>query len=266
MEKQRVLHIDQLHLGYRSKNKADVVLAEGLTQSFYTGELTTILGVNGIGKSTLIRTLTGLQQPLSGRLFLGDQKLDNLSDQERAKRLSLVLTRQSAPPNLLVREVLALGRQPYLPWWGKMNEEDQELIASVAKQLQLLPFLEKNCNQISDGQLQKVLLGRALVQNTPLVLLDEPTTHLDLEHKAELFLLLKKLVQTDHKSILFSTHDIEWALQVADRIWLIDGENNPCVTPSEFVKSGALDDLFSAGFVRFDPQDQRFQLQQNRYL
>jgi len=266
MDKTSVLHTEKLRIGYRSKNKADVVLAEGLTQTFYAGELTAILGVNGIGKSTLIRTLTGLQQPLSGGLLLGDQELSSLSDQERAKRLSLVLTRQSAPPNLLVREVLALGRQPYLRWWGKMNEQDQELILAEADQLHLLPFLEKNCNQISDGQLQKVLLGRALVQNTPLVLLDEPTTHLDLEHMAELFLLLKKLVRSENKSILFSTHDIEWALQVADRIWLIDGKSNPHTTPSEFVKSGTLEALFSAGFVRFDPQDERFQLQQNRYL
>ena len=261
-----VLRTKNLSIGYSNKKSGLIRVAEGLNYTLKKGQLAAVVGVNGIGKSTLIKSIAGLIPPVQGNILLSNQDLSDLRDEDRAREISLVLTRRNAAPNLLVSEVLALGRQPYLPWWGKLGPEDQRQIEKVSEQLSLHPLLHRNCGELSDGQLQKVFLGRALVQDTPLILLDEPTTHLDMEHKAEILLLLKYLAKEENKAILFSTHDLEWALEVCDSIWLLNGAENPVCTSSEFVQTGLYSSLFSDDFVFFDQKTQRFRLQQNRYL
>ena len=261
MEKNAPLDIQKLDIGYSGKGKSSISVAQNLSHQFTSGELLALVGVNGIGKSTLIKTLAGLTPALEGKILLQGQEVERYSHLQRARLLSLVLTRKNAAPNLLVKEVLALGRQPYLNWWGQLQDEDHRIIEEVNKLLSLHSLLEKNCTELSDGQLQKVLLGRAIVQDTPLILLDEPTTHLDLEHKAELLHLLKKLCREKGKTILYSTHDIEWALEISDRIWFMDGKDNPVFTPEEGIASGLFDRLFSPEFLQFDRQNRRFKLQ-----
>ena len=261
-----VLSTRNLSIGYPIKKAGVRRVADGLNYSLEKGQLAAVVGVNGIGKSTLIKSVAGLIPPVEGEVYLSNQKLSGLRDADRARQISLVLTRRQAAPNLLVSEVLALGRQPYLPWWGQLGKKDQQQIEKVSEQLSLPPLLQRNCNELSDGQLQKVFLGRALVQDTPLILLDEPTSHLDMEHKAEILLLLKKMVSEEDKAIVFSTHDLEWALEVCDSIWLLNGAENPVCSPAEFVRSGLYSSLFSDDFVSFDQETQRFRLQQNRYL
>ena len=261
-----LLQARHLSIGYRNKDSEDITLAKNLSYDLHRGKLVSVVGVNGIGKSTLIKTLSGLIPPLKGEITLSEQPLDEQENEKRAKLLSLVLTRKNSVPNLLVSELLALGRQPYLPWWGKLSKEDRDQIEEVVQLLSLEKLQKKNCNELSDGQLQKVYLGRALVQDTPVILLDEPTTHLDMEHRAEILLLLKELVLKKQKAILFSTHDLEWALQVCHSIWLINGKDNPDCSPQEFIDSGLYSSLFSDDFIAYDPKDKRFKLQQNRYL
>ena len=261
MEKNALFDIQNLNIGYSGKGKSSITVAKNLNHQFKSGELLALVGVNGIGKSTLIKTLTGLNPALSGELRLYGQELSAYSNAKRAQLISLVLTRKNAAPNLLVKEVLALGRQPYLNWWGQLQGEDHRIIQEVSSLLSLDRLLEKNCTELSDGQLQKVLLGRAIVQDTPLILLDEPTTHLDLEHKAELLRLLKQLCREKGKTILYSTHDIEWALEISDRMWFMDGKDNPVFTPEEGIASGLFDRLFSPEFLQFDRQNRRFKLQ-----
>ena len=206
-----------LSVGYKAK-KTVTAIAENLNFNFREGKLITLIGANGIGKSTLLRTLTGLQKPLSGEVFLNGKNIQAYSASDLAQNLSMVLTEKLPPSNLSVFELVALGRQPYTNWIGKLAPLDIEKVIHAIQLTEIEHLSDKKHHEISDGQLQKVLIARALAQDTPLIILDEPTTHLDLLHKVSLFKLLKKLTGETGKCILFSTHDIDLALQLSDEM------------------------------------------------
>ena len=165
------------------------------------------MGINGSGKSTLLRTLAGLQKALEGEVYLDKRKITAIDPVQRSKTLSLVLTNQQISKNLTVLELVALGRQPYTNWLGTLTDSDKEHILEAIRATELENFKNTSCFELSDGQFQRALIARALAQNTEIILLDEPTTHLDLHHKASIFLLLKKTVAKLNSVINNFTHE-----------------------------------------------------------
>lgn len=216
------------------------------------GELCAIVGVNGIGKSTLLRTLGNVQPKLSGSIQINQKDLEEFTAMDLAAELSVVLTEPIASKNLTVLELIALGRLPYTNWLGTLNEKDKTQIEYCLQQLDSKELQHKHCHELSDGQLQRVLIARAMVQDTELILLDEPTTHLDLYHKVQIFKLLKRLAQEHEKTILFTTHEIDLAIQLCDKIIILDGVENPFGQPCELIENGAFDRLFPSDMIAFD--------------
>ncbi|HQK41196.1 MAG TPA: ABC transporter ATP-binding protein, partial [Flavobacterium alvei] len=194
MENKIILQTSNLSIGYTSKKEKNSI-ASNINLSLEKGKLIALIGANGIGKSTLLRTITGIQKPLSGTVFLNKKNIHELDSLTLAQNLSVVLTEKLPPSNLTVWELVALGRQPYTNWIGTLTENDITKINEAIALTQIEHSASKKHYEISDGQLQIVLISRALAQDTPLIILDEPTTHLDLLHKVALLRLLKKLTQ-----------------------------------------------------------------------
>ena len=255
-----ILFTKNLSIGYATK-KEKIVIAENLNLNLAQGKLIALIGGNGIGKSTLLRTLCGIQQPLSGEVFLNEKALNSYSPLALAQQLSLVLTEKLPPSNLTVYELVALGRQPYTNWLGKLSENDINQINRAIELTQITSLTEKKHFEISDGQLQKVLVARALAQDTPLIILDEPTTHLDLLHKVSLFKLLKKLSQETNKCILFSTHDIDLAIQLADEMIVMTEGNVVQDQPCNLIVKGAFNQIFKDETITFDKEKGKFIIQ-----
>lgn len=252
-----ILNTANLNIGYKSKNSV-VTIAENLNLNLKSGKLISLIGANGIGKSTLLRTITGIQHPLSGSVYLNDKNITEYKSLDLAQNLSLVLTEKLPPSNLSVFELVALGRQPYTNWVGTLTNTDIEKVQEAMQLTQIEHLAHKKHYEISDGQLQKVLIARALAQDTPLIILDEPTTHLDLLHKVSLFKLLKKLTQETQKCILFSTHDIDLAIQLSDEMIVMTPENVVQDEPCNLISNGSFAALFKDEHIIFDTEKGKF--------
>ena len=252
-----ILRTCNLTIGYSSKNSS-IVIAKDLNINLKKGKLTALIGANGIGKSTLLRTITGIQKPLSGTVSLNQKNIHEIDSLTLAQNLSLVLTEKLPPSNLTVFELVALGRQPYTNWIGKLTTEDYAKVNEALILTQITHLAAKKHFEISDGQLQKVLVARALAQDTPLIILDEPTTHLDLLHKVALFKLLKKLTQETQKCILFSTHDIDMAIQLSDEMIIMTPEKVEQDEPCNFISKGSFNTLFQDEHISFDSEKGKF--------
>ncbi|OXA95588.1 ABC transporter ATP-binding protein [Flavobacterium hercynium] len=252
-----ILKTSNLSIGYTSK-KATVLIAKQLNLNLVAGKLVALIGANGIGKSTLLRTITGIQHPLEGTVFLNDKNIANYKPLDLAQQLSLVLTEKLPPSNLSVFELVALGRQPYTNWIGTLTQTDIDKVQQALELTQIEHLTQKKHYEISDGQLQKVLIARALAQDTPLIILDEPTTHLDLLHKVSLFKLLKKLTQETNKCILFSTHDIDLAIQLSDEMIIMTPEMVVQDEPQHLISKGSFNTLFKDENITFDTEKGKF--------
>lgn len=252
-----ILSTSNLSIGYETK-KEKIVIATNLNLNLQAGKLISLIGANGIGKSTLLRTLCGIQKPLSGIVFLNQNNIQDYEPLALAQNLSLVLTEKLPSSNLTVFELIALGRQPYTDWLGKLSNDDIAKVNEAMQVNQIEHLATKKHFEISDGQLQKVLIARALAQDTPLIILDEPTTHLDLLHKVSVFKLLKKLSQEINKCILFSTHDIDLAIQLSDEIILMTEKEVIQDEPCNLISKGVFDTLFKDENIKFDSEKGRF--------
>ena len=257
MENTIVLQASQISIGYSHK-KENTLIASGINLNLEKGKLISLIGANGVGKSTLLRTITGIQKPLSGSISLNGKNIQNLDPLTIAQNLSVVLTEKLPPSNLTVFELIALGRQPYTNWIGTLTELDIAKVNEAMELTQINHLASKKHYEISDGQLQKVLVARALSQDTPLIILDEPTTHLDLLHKVALFKLLKKLTQETQKCILFSTHDIDMAIQLSDEMIIMTPETVLQDQPCHFISKGSFNSLFLDEHITFDSQKGKF--------
>ena len=258
--KNSILSTSNLSIGYTTK-KETIVIAENLNLNLQEGKLIALIGANGIGKSTLLRTLTGIQKPIFGSVILNNKNLNDIDSWTIAQQLSVVLTEKLPPSNLTVFELIALGRQPYTNWIGKLTEIDILKINEAIELTQIAHLSDKKHYEISDGQLQNVLVARALAQDTALIILDEPTTHLDLVHKVSLFKLLKKLTKESNKCILFSTHDIDLAIQLSDEMIIMTAENVVQDEPCNLISKGIFDTLFVDENIKFDTEKGRFLIQ-----
>ena len=252
-----ILATQDLCIGYSSK-KGDTVIASEIHLAIQQGQLVGLVGINGAGKSTLLRTLAGLQSPLSGNLTLNDTRMDTIEPQTLAKRLSVVLTGQAISKNLSVAELVSLGRQPYTNWLGSLSETDIATITHALEATDTADLKHKKCHELSDGQLQRVLIARALTQDTAVMILDEPMTHLDLHHKASVLKLLTQIAHHQQKLVLFSTHDIELAIAHCDQMIVLQNGNAIIDTPKKLIQKGVFDTLFPSDNVRFDADLGRF--------
>lgn len=232
----------------------------GLDFALPSGSLTAIIGINGVGKSTLLRTLAGLQPSLGGTVQIIGQDTSKLSPREHARQLSIVLTDPPASRNLSVRELIALGRHPYTNWLGQLSEADNKSIDMALERTALESLADQPCHSLSDGQLQRVLIARALAQETPLVLLDEPTSHLDLHHKVRILKLLRDISQQPGKAVVFTTHEIDLALQLCTHMLVLLPLDYAFGTPEALIKSKVLESLFPTDSVTFDTLQQRFNI------
>jgi iron complex transport system ATP-binding protein len=257
MENKTILTASDISIGYSHK-KEKTLISSNINLTLKKGKLISLIGANGIGKSTLLRTLTGIQKTLSGTVLLNGQNIHKLDSLTLAQNLSVVLTEKLPPSNLTVFELIALGRQPYPNWIGKLSNLDIAKVNEAMELTQISHLAAKKHYEISDGQLQKALVARALAQDTPLIILDEPTTHLDLLHKVALFKLLKKLTQETQKCILFSTHDIDMAIQLSNEMIIMTPETVVQDEPCNFISKGSFNTIFKDEHIVFDSQKGKF--------
>lgn len=256
-ERHIVLKATDLSIGYIGKKNRTVV-ASGINFSIPKGQLVSLVGANGVGKSTLLRTLCGMQPALSGTIDLNDQSLSTFSPLALASQLSVVLTEAPASKNLTVSELVSLGRQPHTNWLGTLTSQDKAAVANALRQTETLDMAYRKCFELSDGQLQRVYIARALAQETPIIILDEPTTHLDLYHRASILKLLKELSHTLEKTIVFSTHEIDLAIQQSDSMILMSKDRIHFNSPCELITQGHFDELFPKDTITFDSETGRF--------
>lgn len=251
MKQQIVLKGTQVGVGYRN-GRQTVTVHEGLDFALQAGELTCLLGCNGAGKSTLLRTLVAAQPLLSGSLELMGRPLEEYSERERSRLIGVVFTDRTQAGGLTVYELVGLGRQPYTGFFGRLGKRDKQLIMQALEAVGMAGKARCYAAELSDGERQKVMIAKALVQECPLIVLDEPTAFLDAVSRMDIMALLHRLAVEEHKAVLLSTHDIEQALVLADRLWLMTGRGLTCGVTEDVVLSGGMDRLFAHNTIRFD--------------
>ena len=252
-----ILRTENLSIGYQKK-KNDKIIASDINLEIEKGKFVTILGKNGIGKSTLLRTIAKVQNPISGDIFIATKKLKELSEKKLSTQLSLVLTERLPESQMTVYELIALGRQPYTNWIDKLSEKDIEKIEIAIQQTEITHLKKNRFYELSDGQLQRVLIARALAQDTEIIILDEPTAHLDLHHTIKIFSLLKKLVTETQKTVIISSHEVNLCIQLADEIILLTENKFYSGTPEKLIKENAFDTLFPQELIHFNKDLQQF--------
>ncbi|AMP97733.1 ATP-binding protein of ferrichrome ABC transporter [Pedobacter cryoconitis] len=256
-----LLQTSALAIGYKTGKGKSKVIAGPLNLELHAGQLVCLLGPNGCGKSTLLRTISGLQQPLKGEIILDGAVLNKLKPAQVAKKISLVLTDKVSAGNLDVYSLISLGRYPYSGWLGILTEQDKHIIEQAIKATDTGAFIGRKMDSLSDGECQKVMLARAMAQDTPLIILDEPTAHLDLPSRIQLMRLLHQLAKETNKAILLSTHELDLALQVADQIWLMrNGGQLDAGLPEELVLNGAFQHAFEKDGIVFDAASGTFNI------
>ncbi len=256
------IRTNALSVGYRHGNISTVLL-ENLNLSLRPGQLVCFMGPNGIGKSTLIRTLSGLQRPLAGDIKYGSHS--SVAPFQLPRHLSVVLTDRVTAVNMTVLDLVSYGRYPYLSWDLKFGPHDNAIVSTTLSQFHIDGLANKKIHELSDGQLQMAMIARAVVQDTPIILLDEPTAHLDLNNRLEIMKLLQKLAHESEKAILVSTHELDLALQTADIIWLA-GQSKKIIAgiPEDLVLNGSFDSIFQ--FKGFDLKTGKLQHEPYRGL
>lgn len=240
------LKTNNLAIGYHSRKNKNPI-ASNLNLSLQTGKLTCLIGTNGIGKSTLLRTLASLQAASAGEIWLNNKKVNSMNREELAKTISVVLTENAHPGDLKVYQVIELGRLPYTNWLGTLIQRDQQIVSLAAEQMKITSLLNRSFFELSDGERQKVFIARALAQEPLVMILDEPTAFLDWPNRVDLLILLKQIAREENKAVLISSHDLELVLQIADEIWLMD-KNKQIIAGSstEILNQGILKKTFSS--------------------
>jgi len=251
--------VQNLTIGYASKKK-DTIIAENIIFNANKGELIALVGPNGIGKSTLIRTLAGMQKPISGRIKISEVDMSTLDSLSLASQISVVLTEAPASKNVTVYELIALGRQPYTNWLGILSETDKSAVNKAIAVTETEALQHKKCFELSDGELQRVLIARTLAQDTPIIILDEPTSHLDLYHRAYVLKLLKKLTKEAGKTILFSTHEIGIALSLVDQMIVLQKDSFDYGSPTALAEQGVFQNIFPNNTIDFDVDTMQFRV------
>jgi len=248
----------ELSIGYTINKKKDL-LFENLNLHLHPGQLVCFMGPNGIGKSSLIRTLAGLQKALSGNVIINQSP----GNENTSRKISVVLTDKVTGVDMSVYEIVAFGRYPFLDWNIRLSTQDKEIIDRSINMISIQHLAHRKLHELSDGQMQMVMIARALAQDTPIILLDEPTAHLDLNNRVEIMKLLRNLVRSTNKAILVATHELDLALQLADWIWLAGRDKKILKgTPEDLILDGSFDNIFE--FKGFDLKTGKIHHEANR--
>lgn len=263
MSNQKInITLNDLSVGYK-KGKNFVAIKDGINLSAHSGELIALIGSNGIGKSTLLRTLTGFQKAIGGEILLNDRNLNSFSIKELARVMSFVSTEAIRVQNLRVWELLAMGRYPYTNLIGTLTDEDNCIIKRAIQQVGLNGYEDRMIDQISDGERQRAMIARTLVQDTPLIILDEPTAFLDIRNRYEIIHLLHDFVKNENKTVLFSTHDLNISTSEVDKIWLMLDDKVVEGAPEDLILAGNFDQMFHSDKVYFNSGSGDFMLRKN---
>lgn len=250
--------LKDLGIGYTTKHGVRVV-AEHINGAIRSGELTCLLGANGVGKSTLLRTLSAFQPKTSGEILFAEEdkqsrEISDMSDKELSRKIGVVLTEKPDVRNMRVRELVSLGRSPYTGFWGTYSKEDLQIVDESIALVGIESLSKRMVHTLSDGERQKVMIAKALAQQTPVIYLDEPTAFLDYPSKVEVLQLLSLISRQAQKTIFLSTHDVELALQLADTIWLMTHEGMTIGTPRQLAQQGALARFIERDKIVFDSE------------
>lgn len=247
-----ILEAKDLVIGY-GKGKKRRVVADQINLGLKKGELHCLLGPNGVGKSTLMKTIVGFLPPFSGKLELDERRVSHYSPQQLSKKVSLVLTDRGFPGNLTVGQLVSLGRIPHTGWMGNLAKEDWDVIQNAILQTEVSAIRDSRLSTLSDGQIQKAMIARALAQDGEMMILDEPTAHLDLVNRLEIMVLLRNLALRKNKAILVITHDLEISLEIADKLWLML-HNEPMIggSPEDLAIQESLNLLLPGEKYRFN--------------
>lgn len=241
-----------ISLGYVQEGRRKEILQD-LDFQLFTGEFTCLLGPNGVGKSSLVKSILGELLPWKGNMLLQGKALRSLDIQERAKQVAVVLAQSAYPGTMTVGQLVALGRTPYLGWGGKLQEEDRKKVYQAMEDTRISHLQDERLSELSDGQRQKAMIARALAQDGSVIVLDEPTAHLDLVNRLEIMSLLREISRSQGKAILVVTHDLDIALETADRFWILNcGLPLLSGKPEDLVLSGQIQALFPSDRYRFN--------------
>jgi len=245
--------VNNLNVGYRSK-QTEKTLIEGFSTQLKAGEMIAVMGSNGSGKSTLLRTLTGFQQPLSGGVTMNGKVISAISMKEKAGLISYVSTEPVRVGNMTVFELVGLGRYLYSGWWGNLSDKDIQMVGRCLDLTGMSDFASRQVNSLSDGERQRAMIARALAQDTPVIILDEPTAFLDIRNKYEIIHLLRELAVMERKSVIFSSHDFAITIGMADKVWLIEQRKVLEGAPEDLALSGSYNTMFKDSALIFHPE------------
>lgn len=254
-----MLELRNLYIGYADDTKRSIV-AETLNASLPRGVLACLIGANGVGKSTLMRTMAAFQPPLRGEVCIDGKSVADYSAKELSEKIGVVLTERNMSADLTVEEVVGLGRIPYTTFWGTLTQADRRIVDEALAWVAIEELRYRKLHQLSDGERQKVMIAKALAQQTPVIFLDEPTAFLDYPSKIAMMQLLKRLAHEQHKLILLSTHDLEIAFQTADYIWLLQQDGLQTGTLDELSQRGAISAFLDSKDLYYDPVTHHIQL------
>lgn len=259
--KEEIISLENLSTGYRSNGKENIIVTRNISASLCAGELTCLLGRNGAGKSTLLKTLSGFIPPAGGAMRMNGRNLEDFPPLELARRVGVVLTDRPDMENMTAQDLVALGRSPYTGFWGRLSESDRRIVDEAMSLVRIENLKGRMVATLSDGELQKTMIAKALAQQTPVIFLDEPSAFLDFPSKVEIMMLLRKLAREENKTIFMSTHDLDIALKIADKVWLIDKEYGVSVgSPSQLARKGEIARYFNDGYVEYDEATNSFKI------
>lgn len=253
MEQLPVIETNALSIGYLRKGKVQKVVHEALHLQLYPGKLTSLLGLNGAGKSTLLRTICGFQPPLEGDIHLMGKPLQRYSAKDISRIVGVVLTEKTNAGGITVSELVSLGRHPYTGFFGELKDEDRLIIDESIQAVGIGHKAQNYVSELSDGERQKAMIAKALAQQCPVIVLDEPTAFLDVISRIEVMGLLHRLATGQNKAILLSTHDLDLAIQMSDCLWLQE-QGKPIVygAPEDLILNGEIESFFNKADITFD--------------
>ncbi len=255
------LRLQNVTTGYRSKGK-EIRIGKNYSATLPAGKFTSLLGVNGSGKSTLLRSLSKSQEILEGEISVGGRNIASIPNSEIGKLIGIVLTDRVDSPNMTVYELVTLGRAPYSNFWGRLSAEDKRIVEDAMDCIGITPLSHRKVSSLSDGERQKVMIAKTLAQQTPVILLDEPTAFLDYPSRIELMILMRQLANENNKTILLSSHDIPLSMQLSDYLWLVNDERKLITgTPKELGENGEIGRSFNRDGVTYDFSTRTFRME-----